>query len=114
LDEIEERDLVAETARKGEVLFAALFNLSERFPARVDRFFGHGLIAALLFRDPATGQPDGSFASRVAERCMHKGVLVVHTGRESIKLAPPLTITVEALLEGVDVIADSVEEVAAL
>ena len=45
---------------------------------------------------------------------MHKGVLVVHTGRESIKLAPPLTITVEALLEGVDVIADSVEEVAAL
>ena len=114
LDEIEKRDLIAETARKGEVLFQALADLSDRFPDRVDRFFGHGLIAALLFSDPATGCPDGVFTSRVAERCMQKGVLVVHTGRESIKLAPPLTITLEALLEGVEVIADSVEEAAAL
>ena len=114
LDEIEERDLIAETARKGEVLFQALADLSDRFPDRVDRFFGHGLIAALLFSDPATGRPDSVFTSRVAERCMQKGVLVVHTGRESIKLAPPLTITLEALLEGVEVIADSVEETAAL
>ena len=45
---------------------------------------------------------------------MQKGVLVVHTGRESIKLGPPLTITDEALLEGVGVIADSIEEVAVL
>jgi 4-aminobutyrate aminotransferase-like enzyme len=45
---------------------------------------------------------------------MQKGVLVVHTGRESIKLGPPLTITDEALLEGVEVIADSIGEVAVL
>jgi 4-aminobutyrate aminotransferase-like enzyme len=45
---------------------------------------------------------------------MQKGLLVVHTGRESIKLGPPLTITDEALLEGVGVIAESIEEVAAL
>ncbi|SVC40699.1 uncharacterized protein METZ01_LOCUS293553, partial [marine metagenome] len=62
----------------------------------------------------ATGRPDESFPSRVAERCMRKGVLVVHTGRESIKLGPPLTITDEALLEGVGVIADSIEEVGVL
>jgi 4-aminobutyrate aminotransferase-like enzyme len=37
---------------------------------------------------------------------------VVHTGRESIKLGPPLTITDEALLEGVAVIAESIREVA--
>ena len=114
LDEIRDRDLIAETARKGEILFEALAGLSERFPVRVDRFLGQGLIAALLFSDPATGRPDESFPSRVAEQCMRKGVLVVHTGRESIKLGPPLTITDEALLEGVGVIADSIEEVAVL
>ncbi len=114
LDEIEENDLIAETARKGEILSGALAHLSERFPERVDRILGRGLIAAVLFCDPDTGRPDSSFTSRVTERCMQKGLLVVHTGRESIKLGPPLTITDEALLEGVGVIAESIEEVAAL
>ena len=114
LDEIKDRDLIAETARKGEVLSGALADLSDRFSARVDRYLGRGLVAALLFSDPVTGLPDQVFTSRVAERCMQKGVLVVHTGRESIKLGPPLTITDEALLEGVSVIADSIEEVSVL
>ena len=38
--------------------------------------------------------------------CFFRGLLVVHTGRESIKLAPPLTITKDALKEGVNVIED--------
>lgn len=70
------------------------------------------MIIALLFKDPATGKADSRFTSRVAERCMQKGVLVVHTGRESIKLGPPLTITDEALLEGVAALAESIAEVA--
>jgi len=37
----------------------------------------------------------------------------VHTGRESIKLGPPLTITDEALLEGIAVLSESIAEVAA-
>ena len=43
---------------------------------------------------------------------MQKGVLVVHTGRESIKLGPPLTISDDALLEGIAVISESIAEVA--
>ena len=42
---------------------------------------------------------------------MQKGLLVVHTGRESIKLAPPLTITDEALQEGLEVLDESIGEV---
>ena len=42
---------------------------------------------------------------------MRKGVLVVHTGRESIKLAPPLTVVDEALIEAVDVIDEAIGEV---
>ena len=36
--------------------------------------------------------------------CFQRGLLVVHTGRESIKLAPPLSINKEALIEGVNVL----------
>ena len=42
---------------------------------------------------------------------MQKGLLVVHTGRESIKLAPPLTISDEALVEGINVLDESISEV---
>jgi 4-aminobutyrate aminotransferase-like enzyme len=42
---------------------------------------------------------------------MQKGLLVVHTGRESIKIGPPLTISDEALLEGVTVIGESIAEI---
>jgi 4-aminobutyrate aminotransferase-like enzyme len=42
---------------------------------------------------------------------MQKGLLVVHTGRESIKLGPPLTINDEALIEAINVLEDSISEV---
>ena len=58
------------------------------------------------------GEADGPFTSAVAELCMQKGLLVVHTGRESIKIGPPLTITNDALLEGVDVLGEAIAEVA--
>jgi acetylornithine/succinyldiaminopimelate/putrescine aminotransferase len=37
-------------------------------------------------------------------------VIVVHTGRESIKLAPPLSITLPALEEGLDVIEKTIAD----
>lgn len=113
IDEIKDRNLIAETARKGELLFDALRQIQTRFPDRVSHLLGRGLIAGVLFSDPTTGQPEAPFTSRVAERCMQKGLLVVHTGRESIKLGPPLTITDAALIEGVDVLCEAIAEVAA-
>ena len=66
----------------------------------------------LQFKHPETGEADGPFTSQVAELCMQKGLLVVHTGRESIKIGPPLTITDEALLEGVEVLGEAIAAVA--
>jgi 4-aminobutyrate aminotransferase-like enzyme len=113
IEEMEERQLVTEAARKGELLFAALHRLQDSFPDSISHLLGKGLIAAMLFKHPRTGAADGLFTSQVAELCMQKGLLVVHTGRESIKIGPPLTITDEALLEGVDVLGESIAEVAA-
>ncbi|MBU0587289.1 MAG: aminotransferase class III-fold pyridoxal phosphate-dependent enzyme [Gammaproteobacteria bacterium] len=113
IEELEGRNLVVETARKGELLFKGLSELKQRFPDRIGELLGRGLIAAVLFRNPATGEADGPFTSRVAERCMQKGLLVVHTGRESIKIGPPLTISDAALLEGVAVIGEAIGEIVA-
>ncbi len=111
LAEIKDRNIIAETARKGELLFNALHSLQSLFPQRINHILGKGLIAAVLFKDPHTGEPDSAFTSKVAELCMQKGLLVVHTGRESIKLGPPLTITDAALLEAIEVLGEAITEV---
>jgi 4-aminobutyrate aminotransferase-like enzyme len=111
IEELEDRNLISEAARKGELLFGKLESLQSRFPERICNLMGRGLIAAVLFKHPKTGMADPSFASQVAELCMQKGLLVVHTGRESIKIGPPLTISDGALLEGVEVLGEAISEI---
>ena len=62
------------------------------------------------FKKPGSDEPDHEFPSMVCEKSMQKGVLFVHTGRESIKFGPPLTITDAALLEGIEVLCQSIHE----
>jgi 4-aminobutyrate aminotransferase-like enzyme len=68
------------------------------------------MLASLIFRDSSTENDAGLFASRICESAMRKGVLLVHTGRESIKIGPPLTIPEDALSEGLDVLDDILQE----
>ena len=110
LQELESRDLVNEADRKGKLFRAELEKIQQRFPNNISWILGEGMIMAMLFQDPVTGEPDSQFTSQVAERCMQKGLLVVHTGRESMKFGPPLTISDDALLEGVAVLCETIEE----
>ena len=111
IEEIESYNLIEESKRKGKILKDNLNQLKEKSNGRISHILGEGLISAIPFKDPETGEADGLIASKIAEKCYEKGVLVVHTGRESIKLGPPLTITDEALLEGLNVIVESFNEV---
>lgn len=113
LEVIEREDLVAEARRRGEILHRDLRTLRERHPDRIAHVMGEGMVAAILVKDPATGAPDGDFATRVAVRALEKGLLVVHTGRESIKIGPPLSIPDDALREGVAVLAECFAELTA-
>lgn len=108
IEEIKSRNLVAESQRKGKILKDKLEQIKSTANGSISHILGEGLIAAILFQDPKTGEPDGLTASIIAEKCYEQGLLVVHTGRESIKLGPPLTITDEALIEGIEVLGDCI------
>lgn len=110
LEALESGKLIAESARKGGILHQRLSELKKKHPDRISCIFGKGLLAGVLFKCPETGEPDALFPSRVCEKAMQKGLLLVHTGRESIKIGPPLTIPDEALEEGLDVLKESIEE----
>ena len=67
---------------------------------------GRGLLAAAIFM--VKMETLSSLCDRISELCLQQGLLVVHTGRESIKFGPPLMIDEEALLEGLDVFENAV------
>ena len=64
----------------------------------------------IIFNDTNTENGASFFASQICEEAMRKGVLLVHTGRESIKIGPPLTIPEDALGEGLDVLDEILQE----
>ena len=111
LKSLESGNLIAESARKGKLLHNYLNSLKQKYPDRISHIFGKGLIAGVLFKEPSGGNPDGLITARVCETAMQKGLLLVHTGRESVKIGPPLSIPDEALLEGLDVFDESIQEV---
>lgn len=111
LEVLRRERLVEKAARDGRYLHERLNKIQARFPHRVHHVFGKGLLAAVLFKDPFSEKPDGPFATRVCLRAMQKGLLLVHTGRESIKFGPPLVISRDALSEGLDVFEEALAEV---
>ncbi len=111
LKAIEDGNLIAESKRKGEMLHHRLNKLKDKYPDHISFVFGKGLLAGIITVNPKTHEPDSLFASRVCEKAMQRGLLVVHTGGEAIKIGPPLTIPDEALIEGIEVLDESFQEV---
>jgi 4-aminobutyrate aminotransferase/(S)-3-amino-2-methylpropionate transaminase len=110
LEALLEDGLMENSRILGEVFHSRLRAIQARFPGHIRYTQGKGLLAALLFYD-ATGNPLSELCSNICQEAMRRGLLVVHTGRESIKLAPPLCINEEALLEGLEVLAESIAAV---
>ncbi|MDD3296566.1 MAG: aspartate aminotransferase family protein [Candidatus Omnitrophica bacterium] len=111
LEAIISGNLVQESARKGRILHSRLDKLKKKFSKRIFWICGKGLVAGIILGGPRAEESGSIFASKVCERAMQKGLLLVHTGREAIKIGPPLTISDEALNEGIDVLEEAMTEV---
>jgi 4-aminobutyrate aminotransferase-like enzyme len=104
LEVLIDENLIEESCKKGQLLHKRLNDIKEKSEGYIKHIAGEGLLAALIFENPKTGEPEKLLPSLVCEEALRSGLLLVHTGRESIKIAPPLTIPEDALLEGVSVL----------
>ena len=111
IEEIKRLNLVYESHRKSKILFDALSKMKEEFSDNISWVLGKGMIAAILFKNPSSDEPDCLSPSKICELAMQQGLLLVHTGRESIKIGPPLTISDDALIEGLNVLHKSIKKV---
>lgn len=104
-----EDGLIANSKKLGATFHQELNKVKSKYADYISSVQGVGLLAAVIFNDK-DGKPLSTLCDLIAEKCLKTGLLVVHTGRESIKLAPPLMINEEALLDGVAVFAQAIED----
>lgn len=108
-----EDGLIENSKKLGVQFHFSLNGLKSTYSKYISSIQGMGLLAAVIFND-SDGKPLNELCDLISEKCLQSGLLVVHTGRESIKLAPPLMINEEALNEGIETfslaVAESIEE----
>lgn len=109
IEAIIEGGLIENSRVLGEYFHGKLNNIKDRYSDQLRYVLGKGLLAALHF-STSGGAPLTRLCDMICLKCMEKGLLVVHTGRESIKLAPPLMITKDALDEGLSVLEEAIGE----
>jgi len=114
LEVLQKERLVEHAAAMGEILVPALERIQGKYPRVLGCVHGRGLVAGIQVVKPGSKEPDPETALQVNVACFRKGLLMfapVGASGECIKIAPPLTISEEALRESLQVFAEAVEEV---
>ncbi len=91
IDELQNNKKKFNIFNKGKFFYNGLLNLKKKYKS-IEHVNGKGLIFGLVFSRQKIKN-----LKKVVMGCMKDGLLLVHTGRESIKLGPPLTISKKAL-----------------
>jgi 4-aminobutyrate aminotransferase-like enzyme len=111
---IQKERLVERAAKLGEILVPEVHRIQLKYPAVLGCAQGKGLVAGIQVVKPGTKNPDAELATKINVACFHRGLLMfapVGVGGECLKIAPPLTITEDALRESIDVFEEAIDSV---
>ena len=106
IEEIKKRKLIYKSMKYGKLLHNKLLEIKKNYPNLVKNVYGKGLVASIIFNE----SKKKNITNKICDECFSKGLIVIKTGREALKIAPPLTISKEALEEGIKVIKESIEK----
>jgi 4-aminobutyrate aminotransferase len=112
LDYLLSHDLQASVAAAGAIIIPGLRNAQKDLKV-VGDVRGKGLMFAIDLVDPATGQPSPALATRMLEVTKRRGLLIGKGGLygHSLRMAPPLTLTLDEAREGLAILIDALHEV---
>ncbi|MFH1740755.1 MAG: aspartate aminotransferase family protein [bacterium] len=114
IERIEKDGLVEQAAVLGRRMHEELQGILNRHSACIGAVLGKGLVAGIMFVQTGTKEPAPAIAAAVTLRCVEKGVMLfcpVGPGGGTIKINPPLCISEEALMEGLEVFEEAVSEI---
>ena len=102
-----ENDLIKKSEELGYVLNEELLKWKNERPELIKSINCKGLLASVFIKSPDGNDID--FVDNLIEIAMRKGLMSVRTMSGTLKIGPPLTITKEALIEGVNVLKESLD-----
>lgn len=103
LDVLVDEDLAEKANRMGELLISTLKTAN---PPHVAGYMGAGLFWALILDTSTEVTP-----RRLASLAVQRGLLTGASGPNRIRICPPLTISVEEMLRGVDILIGALRDV---
>ena len=107
------REKLADNAARLEpVLLEGLKKIQARHPEVIGHVTARGLVAGMQTVKRGTKEPDHDLAHSIIEHCFHRGLLFfapVGAWGQTVKISPPLTIPLDALQEGLDVLAEATD-----
>jgi 4-aminobutyrate aminotransferase-like enzyme len=104
---IRDEELVENSARLAPVLAEGLEKMAQASAGGIGYWASTGLVGAVQFTKRGSTDPDPEPAWELVRRAVEQGVLLfapVGVGGCAVKINPPLTITKEALVEGLGVL----------
>ena len=111
IDLVVNEKLAANACHVGDILHRRLHEIRNRFP-RIGVVQGRGLVAGLACVKTGSTTPDADLAWEIVRHCYERGVLMfapVGFGGATVKIAPPLVINEEAILDSTAVLEEAFE-----
>lgn len=99
-------EFLAETRQKGELTETLLAGILEECGIEGE-VRGAGLLRGLRLNDE---KYDGAWCSEVIKSCLEAGLIILKTGADVLRLAPPLTISNEELQEGITILSEVIKK----
>ena len=107
IQEMNKKNLIKKSEFTGKFLHLGLSQIKEKYKKYISHSLGKGLIASLIFKDFKKIKA-ANVASQICFEAAKNGLLLVRTGRESIKIGPPLIINKKELDEGLKILDKSI------
>jgi len=85
--------LLPTVEKKGKILHRELRKIFPKFEIN-----GKGLLAGII-------TPSTEYATKVCYKAMKKGLLLIKTDKNSIKISPPLSVTIDGLRKGLNILS---------
>ena len=100
--------LVKRANNLGKYLHKNLRQIKHNSKSIIEETLGKGLIASIIFKNKnkLSGKDLADF---VSQNCLDNGLLVCNTGRESIKLGPPLIISRKGIDKSLKIIQNAIK-----
>ena len=111
IEVLESERLIEESQRKGQIAQEQLQSLKARYPKHISAVHGLGLLHVIHIRNDKTALPDAELAHSCRWETVKRGVMLIHTGLPTIKICPPLVISDDAMIEGIETIGEAIASV---